>query len=54
MNVVDIDPDRNILSLAFYGRVGTGGFVPEPGVVSLLGAGLLAGSLLLRRRQTRK
>jgi hypothetical protein len=50
MNVVDMNPNGDVLSLAFYGTVGPGGVVPEPGVVALLGAGLLTGSLLVRRR----
>ena len=52
LNVVDYDSQQQILSLAYYGRIGSNGVVPEPGALALLtGAGFFGGSLLLRRRR---
>ena len=51
MNVVDIDPNREILSLAFRGQVNSGGVVPEPSSLGLLVVGF-AGIVLARGRAT--
>jgi hypothetical protein len=52
MNVVDLDAHGNIMSLAFFGRIGPSGVVPEPGPLSLLGASIVTlGGAFLRRRK---
>lgn len=53
MNVVNVDGTGRFMSLASYGRLGSGGVVPEPGTVAMLGAfGVagLAGMLRFRKR----
>ncbi len=50
MNVVDVDPNAHILSLATRSAVTSGGVVPEPKTLALLGLGLL-GLVALRARK---
>jgi len=56
LNIVDTDPGGEILSLAGRGQVSTGGVVPEPGSVFLLGTGLLliAGRFTFRKKMSQK
>jgi PEP-CTERM motif len=49
LNTVDTDATGEILSIAGRGQVTSGGIVPQPGTIVLLGAGLLG--LMVRRRR---
>ena len=51
LNIVDYDAQQQILSLAYYGRIGANGTVPEPGALALLMGTALFSGLLLRRRR---
>ena len=53
LNVVDVDKQQQILTLAYYGRIGTTGAVPEPGTLELTGSGLLTGGAFVLRRRRR-
>ncbi|HZO90961.1 MAG TPA: PEP-CTERM sorting domain-containing protein [Chthonomonadaceae bacterium] len=56
MNVVDIDPQNRIISLAFFGTLTPGGVggVPEPSGLALVGAGMVAMLLLCCRPGQRR
>lgn len=54
LNIVDLDSDQRILSLAGRGRVGEGGVLPTPGTLALLGLGLGAVVSISRRRSGRR
>jgi hypothetical protein len=51
MNVVDVDSQNQILSLAYKGSFGPTGVVPEPSTIAVAGIGILCGlATWLRRR----
>jgi hypothetical protein len=52
MNVVDLDAAGRVISLGFRGQIGTGGVVPEPATLLLLGSGLM-GLVYWRSRKNR-
>lgn len=49
LQIVDLDSEGRILSLAGRGRIGEGGVVPAPGTLVLVGLGLAVGSISRRR-----
>ena len=55
LNIVDIDPSGQILSLAYYGTLGpsgpTGSSVPEPGSLAFISGLAVTGALMIRRRR---
>ena len=51
LNVVDYDAHHQILSLAYFGTIGTVGAVPEPGALPTALVGAAGVSLFLRRRR---
>jgi hypothetical protein len=53
MNIVDMDAQGNILSLAVRAQVNEGGVVPEPSTYASLAGGLALLALAARRRQSR-
>src|SRR5262249_9174879 len=52
MNIVDNDSQGQILSLAFSGRIGPGGVVPEPATMCLALVGAITGTPLFLRRES--
>src|SRR5262249_4776703 len=54
LNIVDSDAAGEILSLAGRGKVGTGGIVPEPSSIVLLGTIVAVGLFARRRRKSTK
>jgi hypothetical protein len=53
MNIVDMDANGHILTLATRSQVTAGGVTPEPGTILTLGLGLIAlGAVAIRRRTT--
>ena len=54
LNVVDNDSSGQILSLAYYGKIGSAGVTPEPGAATLGMAGAILSGFLYRYGRRRR